>query len=120
MGLDLRVLPQYGKDADFSLDLIELARCEKLFDLISTLETEKGIEVPQKGIYSFSGKDASFEETCYGRTIKTPYGDVMKGVLAHDLKMALIDFNTPYWKNRAFISFLREMPNDLIIWLFWH
>ncbi len=120
MGVDLRVLPQYAKEADFSHCLIELARCEQLFDLISKLENEKGIEVPEKGIYSFSGKDESFEETCYGRTIKTPYGDVMKGVLVRDLKKALIDFKTPYWRNRAFISFLREMPNDLIIWLFWH
>jgi hypothetical protein len=120
MGLDLRILPQFYKDAEFSLDLIDLHRESDLFELIMNLEDEKGKEVLQQGINSFVGKDEKFEEYCYGTTIKTPYGNVIKGVLAGDLKVILADYKTNSWKNKAFIAFLNELPNDLQIWLYWY
>jgi hypothetical protein len=120
MEMDLRILPQYSQNADFSHDLIGLHRDSELFERVGKLENEKGKEVPRKGIYSFTGRDEVFEELCYGTTIKTPYGDVMKGVLAVELKEILADYKTDSWKNKAFVAFLNELPNDLEIWLYWH
>ena len=119
MGKDLIILPQYSQNADFAYDLIYLHRNSDLFERVGKLENEKGKEVPRKGIYSFAVRDDTSEEPCYGTTIETPYGDVMKGVLVGELKEVLVDYKTESWKNRAFIAFLNELPNDLEIWLYW-
>jgi hypothetical protein len=111
MGMDLWILPQYSQNADFALDLIDLHRDPDLFERVGKLENEKGKEVPRKGIHSFTGRDETFE---------TPYGDVMKGVLAGELKEVLADYKTESWKNKAFIAFLNELPNNLEIWLYWY
>lgn len=120
MGLDLRILPKFSENADFSHDLIELHRDSDLFDIIAKLENEKGRDVPRKGIYSFSGKDNKIEGACYGVTIKTPYGDIIKGVLAKELKAGISNYKTNSWKNKAFIAFLKEVPDELEIYLYWH
>lgn len=120
MGRELIILPQYSQNADFSRDLIVLHRDYELFELVGKLEDEKGKEVPRKGIHSFIGRNKEFEEPCYGTTIKTPYGDTMKGVLAGELKEVLADYKTESWKNKAFLAFLNQIPNDLEIWLYWH
>jgi|GEM_PF-4691002 len=44
----------------------------------------------------------------------------MKGVLCKDLKSVLAGYKTDSWKNKGFIAFLNELPNDLEIWLYWH
>ena len=118
MGLDLRILPAYSKSADFSLDMIELARDSELFGIISILEEKKGREVPRKGINSFCGSINGIEG--FGKTTETPYGKVMKSVLAYELRKALSDYKTESWKNKAFIAFLDQLPNDLELWLYWH
>ena len=120
MGIDLRILPQYSQNADFAHDLIGLHRDSDLFERVDKLENEKGKEVPRKGIRSFTGGDKESEEPRYSTTIETPYGDVMKGVLAGELKEVLADYKTESWKNKAFLAFLNELPNDLEIWLYWH
>lgn len=120
MGMDLRILPQYSQNANFSHDIIDLHRDYELFVRIDKLESEKGKEVLTKGIQSFTGRCKEFEEYCYGKTIKTPYGNIMKGVLAGELKEVLADYKTESWKNKAFIAFLNELPDDLEIWLYWH
>ena len=120
MGLDLRILPQYSRKCDFSLDIIELHRESNLFEIIDDLEKDKGKEVPREGISSFTGENDKYEGLCYGNTIETAYGDIMKGVMADELKNVLANYKTKSWKNRAFIAFLNEMPDDLEIWLYWH
>ena len=120
MGLDLRVLPQYAEGADFSHDIIGLHRDSDMFDIIFKLEDEKGKEVPRKGITTFTGNDESFEGTCYGKVVTTPYGECMKGVLVKELKEVISDYKTDSWKNKGFIAFLNELPDNLELWLFWH
>jgi len=120
MGLDLRILPQYGQNAEFAIDLISLGRDADLFMRISKLEDKKGKKVPRKGIHSFMSTDEVTGEPCYGTTIKTAYGDVMKGVLVGELKKALADYKTESWRNKAFIAFVNELPDDLEIWLYWY
>ncbi len=118
--MDFRILPQYSQNANFAHDLIDLHRDSDLFERVGKLEDKKGKEVPRRGIRSFTGRDETFEGHCYGTTIETPYGDVMKGVLAIELKEILANYITESWKNRAFIAFLNKLPNDLEIWLYWH
>jgi len=113
MGLDLRILPQHSQNADFSHDVIDLCRDYDLFDLIQGVEIKKGRKVPRKGINSFSGKNDASPDHIYGTTIETPYGETMKGVLAGELKESVRGYKAEGWKNRAFIAFLNEMPDEL-------
>lgn len=120
MGLNLRILPQFIKNANIAHDIIEFGEDSKLFEKIIKLEDKKGRDVPRKGIHSFSGSDENFEGHCYGKTIETPYGEIMKSVLVSELNKVLADYKTEGWRNKAVIAFLSELPNDLEIWLYWH
>lgn len=112
MGIDLKILPQYCQDTCFSSDLISLRRDRELFRIISKLEANKGKELPS----TFINKSI---DTCYGTIIETPFGDVIKSVSAGELKVVLADYKPFHWRNKAFISFLNELPDDLKIWLYW-
>lgn len=120
MGLDLRILPQYSNQSDFSHDVIGLHRDYDLFEIINNLENEKGVKAPNTGIGSFCGTSKKIEGSCYGDTIDTPYGERICSVMSKDLKDALSNYNTESWKNKAFLAFINELPNDLMIWLYWH
>ena len=119
MGIDLTLLPQYSRTADFSRDLIHCARDSKMFEIIGKLEKETGREIGRKGIstYIATNKDG---EPCYGKTFKTPYGDIIKGVESKKLKEVLVEYKPCDWRNKAVISFLNELPHDLEVWLYWH
>lgn len=119
MGLDLNILPQFNQKSDFSLDVIKIHRDYELFDIIKKLEKTNGRNVSNNGISSYLGTSEESEENCYGDTTKTPYGDIIKGVQAGKMKEVLSDFKTDSWKNKAFIAFLNELPDDLEIWLYW-
>lgn len=120
MRLDLMILPQYNQNANFARDLINLERESTLFELISKVEDEKGREISKRGIYSYTGKTNIYEGTCYGATVETPYGDIIKGVFACDLKNILANYKSYSWINKAFIAYLNELPNDFELWLYWH
>lgn len=118
MGMDLRLLPQYGQNVDFSHDILECDRDDKMFDIIRNAEKQNGRLVPRNGIYSFSSTDGN--NTCYGKTIKTSYGEEMNSVQVRELQKVLMDFKTDSWRNKAIIAFLNELPDELEIWLYWH
>lgn len=118
MGVDLRILPQAHQEHYFSNDIITLERRSDLFDIIQKLENEKGLDIPRRGISCFC---ASSEDlgTHYGIATHTAYGMPIKSVLARELKQALAGYTPDEWKNRAFIAFLKELPDDLELFLFW-
>ena len=120
MGMDLRILPQCSQKTDFSQDIISLHRDCKLFKLINEVEKKYGREVPGDGINSYIGDAEKTGEPCYGKTLTDSYGSVIKGVPAGELKKTLKRFKDASWKNKAFIAFLNELPDDLEIWLYWH
>ena len=120
MSLDLRLLPQYNQNADFSHDIIGLQIDEELTAIMQNLEKTGGREVPRRGINSFIGEEEGYEGNCYGKTTTTPYGEVMIGVLAKEMKKALIGYKPEGWKNKAALAFVNHLPDELEIWLYWH
>jgi len=119
MGLDLRILPQYAIGADFSHDILECDGDTEMFDFIKNVEKRNGRKVPRNGINSFSGTGEDGEH-CYGQTIQTAYGEDMISVQAGELSDALIDYQSESWRNRAVISFIKELPKELEVFLYWH
>jgi hypothetical protein len=120
MGLDLNLLVSYSTSSpDFANTLISCGRDGKLFDIIDETSKKYGIEIDNP-ITSYTGSSEYYDDVCFGDTYKTPYGDVIKGVKSKYLKDALRDYQPMSYANRAAISFIKELPDELIIYLYWH
>jgi hypothetical protein len=117
MSLDLEILPQFTQGADYSHDVIKLDRENELLIFIYALWLEKGIETPN-GIHSHRSIGID-EETCYGLTLEDAHGKPLKSILAKELKDALSLYKPQHWRNKAFLAYLKKMPNDLKLWLYW-
>lgn len=119
MGVSVKLLPQFSKGADFSDMVLNIDTNGNFISALKEIENNRGREVQNGGIHSHFGADMNYEGLCYGETYFTPYGKVMKGIQAKDILPALDELNLDYWKNRAIIAFLKELPPNLEIWLYW-
>jgi len=120
MGLDLKLLPQHSLSADFSHDIISFSREYSLFEIIQETEKKYGIQVQVDRLTTYLG-DATTDEggRGYGYTNETPYGEPLKGVYAKHLKGEIEGYKSTSWRNRAIIAFINELPDGVLIWLFW-
>jgi hypothetical protein len=119
MGLDLRLMP-FEEGAHFSHMLIDTERRSELYDVILALEEKWGRNVPER-FSTFCGHDEKSEETCYGNTQETPYGEPLRYVLAD--KLAELHEHPAVQDNelnRAAWAFLRELGKTWRVALFWH
>ena len=120
MGLDLRILPEYTeRNHDFSHDILSFHR-DEILDLIGDKEKECGHEILEP-FNSYTSRDDKYEESHYGETFKTPYGNVIKFLYARDLKECLknVNIENMYWRNKAIITYIRQLPDNLRIYLYW-
>jgi hypothetical protein len=123
MGLDLRLLPSYGlKAIDFSNDVISLDRDYILFDAfqkIPDINYGRNLE----GLSCFLSTIPSGElegEHCFGKVIKDKYDNSISYLKNKDIIQVLGKYlHTLSWKNKAVYSYLKECPEDLIIYLYW-
>ena len=118
MGINLTLLPQYSKNDEFSLDVLECHRDSDMFSIIKEVEKNNGSQIVNViSTYVAINKKGKMR---YGKTKQTLNGKNIYSVRACALKKALAEYKTKNWRNKAVISFLNEMPNDLEVWLFWN
>ena len=86
MPLKLKLLPEYAVGKKMSLDILEMDFDEVFFDKIISVEQSKGI-VLKEAIESYVSQNSAFHLSTYGLTLKTPYGDRLKGITAFDFKI---------------------------------
>jgi len=119
MGVDLKLLPFYDSQVEFSHCILQLERRRELWPIIEKIEREQGMPV-SKNFTSFCGKDSK-GNTCYGKTTTTPYGIKINWVYSKYLKTLSqqkeVKNNYP---NKAVWAYLLSCPNDLKIALYWH
>lgn len=122
MGLDLKLLPIFSRMRDamwYSHSVIELQRKSELFEKILEVEKKVGILVPPD-FNSYLSRGEGNEEPHYGKTCWTPYGDPVKYVKVKDLlKFQYCDDVIYNFLNRAVWAYLKELPKDTRIALFW-
>jgi len=111
MGFDLRIYPQYEQEVDFTHDILTLERDSDLFSCIKEVEQIHGQPVSRAGIRFFNEQKIQ----------KTRYEERIQGVPAGKLKDALSDYSFlhSHWRNRAFFAYLKCLPDDLELWLYW-
>lgn len=118
MGLDLTLLPfeaDYG-DWGFSHSVLNLERRGELLDEILELRAHP---VPLN-FGTFLCRDDAYEEPHYGNTQETPYGEPLQWVRVTSLRdlserRGVID----NCQNRAVWAYLKELPNDAKVALYW-
>ncbi len=120
MGVDLKLLVTHGnRQANagiaFAHTMIELERRSDLWEPIGDVESEKAYPLS-----SYVARDAD-GESCYGRIEKDCYGADIRWVEAGALAKLHDNANvTNNPTNRAAWAFLRELPPDTMIALYWH
>lgn len=107
MGVDLKLLPFYMGKAAFSNDVISVQRNYDVFDQIKKLSAMK---VPNEfnGLVSMGG---DYEEQHWGKVVEDKYGDIVKYVIAKDLKT--INISGPAG------AYVKAMEDEHKIALFW-
>ncbi|WP_107668917.1 hypothetical protein [Cyanothece sp. BG0011] len=65
--------------------------------------------------------DCYMAEDGYGAISEDAYGNPIKGVQARQLKQALEKVLSTHWhwRNKAFLAYLNELPDDLELWFYW-
>lgn len=116
MGVDLRLLPFDCDKGDFAFShtILELGRNYKVHHEINKLPS---LPVP-KSFTSFSGKSDNYDDTCYGETNTTPYGETLEYTTAGELckvpKRIRHDWERPVW------AYLEALPPETKVALYWH
>jgi hypothetical protein len=120
MGLELRLFPLPYPKAEHCDEILELIYDETLYDEIADLERKKGIDVPRGGISTYVGDCRSQEETKYGLTEETPYGERMKSLLACELSDIMKDFPNMHTRNKAVAAYMGLLHPEIPVYLYWH
>lgn len=119
MGIDLTLLPYDCQHYDlfYSHTILSLDRDYDLFDEIKEIEA-----YPQMELFShFMSKvpDGNKKgEYCYGADNTDAYGEQLQFVFARDL--IKLDNKNLSNKNTAVMAYLRMLPGDQRVALYWH
>ena len=119
MGLDLNLLPFDGDmgSMNFSHTVLD---CERRSQLFEELEGLPAVRVPED-FNTYLCKDDEYEESHYGNTQDTPYGEPLTYVLAEQLvPFASHEGVENHFKNRAIWAYLKELPPRTKVALYWH
>lgn len=120
MGIDLKLLPFDAESmaVSFSHSVINVTRSRQLFEEISKIPAHP---VPDN-FSSFLGKpcDGDCGERHYGKTVEDPYGGRVSWLYA----IELIQFDDhPHvkedWRNRAVWAYLKALPAETKVALYW-
>ena len=128
MGLDLTLLPaeafkvDKGKLWGFSHTMLRLSRDYNLWSHIKEVKSVSLDSFKEVDFTCFLSPNKDGESS-YGQLTKTPYGDPLKFVKADDLLKAMkechaVESLMPW--NAAAMNFLKEIPPDTMIGLYWH
>lgn len=122
MGVDLKLLPVDHENEDFAFShtVLSMARDSKLFKWI---ENRIEVEPAPKRFQTYVSCNDEFSEPHYGTTNEDRYGQSVRTTSAKELRKAIMLFenqNNLATKNKAVLSYLRELDEDQKVALFWH
>lgn len=114
MGVDLRLLPFDHDNGTFAYShtILNFDGSYEFYDRINKLPQ---MPVPPD-FTSFCGRSKKHDDTCYGETVETPYGEPVKFALAGDLAKVKLDGR---WQE-ATQAYLKRLPPEAKVALYWH
>jgi hypothetical protein len=112
MGLDLTVYPlKHYRSASGTPFLCDSLRLDRDGALFAAIERAPSFPVPQVEVYEDDGLRVRGTN---------PYGDPVRYVLAGELARVIADAAGLSPWNVAVVAFLRALPADLPVYLWWH
>lgn len=119
LSLTLFIAESSRPSCDLAHDMLTINYCPTtILDVIQEVEDEHGIDVIRGGISTFMGRGNK-----YGKTTNSPITDKgrMKSVTAGQLKKAFKKYkqDKSEWNENAIIAYVKKLPNDLPIFLYW-
>lgn len=117
MGVDLCLIPVDSDLGDWSMghSLLEVERRSELWNVVEALAKH---DLPTK-FQCFKARNAD-GDPCYGTLTDDCYGNLVKCATAGDLAAIQHQSTTDHPRNRAIWAFLRELPPETKIALYWH
>src|SRR3954469_24537919 len=113
MGIDLKILPSYGKaDMSLSLNVLTFHRDLELFDLLLKLDNKHGVDCAREGFKSYVGSRLGTEGSCFDRTEWNSFGQRIRSVLARDIIEVVNNYKSLSYQNKAILAYLKELPHD--------
>jgi len=121
MGVDLKLLPVQAdgrpySEFGYSHTVLDLSRRRTLWPAIGALPTTA---VPPV-FNTYLCRCSDYDDVHYGNTQTTPYGDPLLATTAGDL-VTLLNHECVRENalNRAVWAYLRELPSDQLVALYW-
>lgn len=124
MGVDLTLIPfpkrMLNSCAAHAHTVLSLSRSRRLFDWILSVEKKHGHPIPDD-FHTYLSRDEAYEESHYGPTTTTPYGDHLLYVpVARLWPLAAHQDIAEDYENRAAWAYLLALTNDWLVALYWH
>ena len=111
MGVDLRIIPAYHGNADFSCTALECSRDYNFFDHLKLIQEKHGRDVSRKGFTGYMGDNFKKQD-------EDAYGNVLQSVQAKNLKRLDLFNDCP--TNRAVLAYIKQLDDDHECFLYWH
>ena len=117
MGLDLALLPF---DADEGIHFSHtVLKCERRIELFEEIMKLPSTRVPEN--FTTLLRDDEYQETHYGNTQETPYGDPLTFMEVENLlRFSEHEGVQNHFKNRAIWAYLAYLPPRTKVALYWH
>ena len=122
MSLDLTLLPvDHDGKLGHAHSMLDCDAGGGIYDAMARLGiSEKRLTDPPDDFFTFRATGADGEPR-YGRTTETPYGEPIRCARIRDLlRLTEEPVITESRKNRAVWAWLRAMPPDTKVALYWH
>lgn len=111
MGVDLALLPYYGNSDEFNNFSHTVLQCNRNRDLFEMIEDVPSLDVDD-GFCSYLSRDDKNEESHYGVTVETAYGNRLKYTQAKHLKPLIIDGPVG--------AYIQALDDNHRVALYWH
>lgn len=121
MSLQLTICPSAFKGRESTYSLLAFTMRNNELNPIKLLDETRGRDVGKQGVWThFADGKTEDDERIYGPTFETPYGKPIRNVLCGELVETMEKMNIQGWNDKAIYAYLKELPDDLEIWLYWH
>lgn len=119
MSLDLTLIPVEHDDGrwGYGHTVLRMDAANYIHDLIERFNLRE-TDPPDK-FNTYLSRDDKYEEPHYGETNEDPYGEPLRCVRAGDLGALVLHENVTA-RDRAVWAYIRQLPPETKIALYWH
>jgi hypothetical protein len=116
MSVSLKILPEETPNSSVSFNVIDFNVGHENIGLLNKL---KGILISKNGIECYCSQNTN-GDVFFGSTICDGFQKQIRYVTVKQFLNALKYYKPDNYTNRAVIAYLKELPKELRLFLYWH